>query len=97
MTMTMSATKPATEKVATHHSLRGKFLFFSLILTLLIISCGMIGLKYINQVGESGKNAGMTFAPQVDATMEIKLLTTEAHLLFKDIISGESKKNITQV
>ncbi|GGB09826.1 methyl-accepting chemotaxis protein [Agarivorans gilvus] len=93
----MSATKPATEKVATHHSLRGKFLFFSLLLTLLIISCGMIGLKYINQVGESGKNAGMTFAPQVDATMEIKLQATEAHLLFKDIISGESKKNITQV
>ncbi|WP_427983484.1 methyl-accepting chemotaxis protein [Agarivorans sp.] len=95
--MTMPSTESATEKVAAHQSLRGKFLFFSLLLTLLILSCGAIGLKYINQVGESGKNAGITFAPQVDATMEIKLLATEAHLLFKDIINGESDKNVEQV
>ncbi len=44
-----------------------------------------------------GLNAGRTFAPLVDATMEIKLNATTAHLWFEEIISGDPSIDIKEV
>lgn len=60
----------------------------------------MVALLVIGIVGYSfnlGYKMSADIAPLVDATMEIKLETSTAHLWFEEIISGDSNESMEQV
>jgi hypothetical protein len=69
--------------------------FGLMILITLIIS--LIAISSIKSVGASGKDAGLKYAPLVDAAMEIKLSATRAHLLFEEIMAGDDSEDINEV
>ncbi len=58
---------------------------------------GMIGMHFSSYVGERGENVGAKLAPLGDAAMEIKLTATTAHLLFEEILAGDTSEDINQV
>jgi len=83
--------------IISNKSLKFKFAIFSTLMMLMTLLCGFFGDSYIRQIGDLGEEAGKVFAPQVDATMEIKLLATEAHLLFEEIVAGDESEDINDV
>jgi len=67
-----------------------KILFFSLVITLLIMTI-------IYYSFNTGRNIAERYAPLVDAAMEIKLEATTAHLWFEEVISGDRTIDINEV
>ncbi len=80
-----------------NRSLKAKFIFVFSAMIALTLLCGFLGLHYIENVGEAGKEAGVKYSPQVDAAMEIKLITTEANLFLTGIMAGDENKDVKQV
>ncbi|MGM0443695.1 MAG: methyl-accepting chemotaxis protein [Fibrobacterota bacterium] len=72
---------------------------FRLAVVLLIVTAalGGVGLFIARDIGQSGKHVGEDLAPLGDAAMEIKLTATRAHLIFEEIINGDTAENITVV
>jgi len=68
-----------------------------LALALFTLLSGAAGFYFVGQVGESGIAVGERNAPLVDAVMEAKLLTTEAHLKFEEIMGGDDAESIDSV
>ena len=67
----------------------------NIFLVIILISLVMIGiLAYSFHLGYK---MSAKFSPLVDATMEIKLETTTAHLWFEEIISGDRNEKIEDV
>lgn len=58
---------------------------------------GVLSISFVNKVGRSGEDAGIKYAPLIDAAMEVKLTATRAHLLFEEIIAGDPAADIQQV
>lgn len=57
----------------------------------------VITIININSVGKSGENIGRYLVPMNSQAMEIKLLATEAHLIFEEKISGDETENLDRV
>ncbi len=68
-----------------------------LISTLITLLTGLTGIYFTSVVGSSGLYVGESAAPLVDAVMESKLLATEAHLKFEEIMGGDSAESIDTV
>jgi methyl-accepting chemotaxis protein len=68
--------------------------FITSVMSLLV---GMSAVYFINAVGDAGLYVGRSAAPRVDAVMEIKLLATEAHLKFEEIMGGDTAESIDEV
>ncbi len=68
--------------------------FITSVISLLV---GLSALYFINAVGDAGLYAGRSAAPRVDAVMEVKLLATEAHLKFEEIMGGDTAESINEV
>jgi len=58
---------------------------------------GSVGYYYTGFVGEKGEEVGIKLAPLGDAAMEIKLTATHAHLVFEEIMAGDTGESIDQV
>tara|TARA_R110001583_G_scaffold194591_1_gene365866 strand:- start:440 stop:4045 length:3606 start_codon:yes stop_codon:yes gene_type:complete len=67
-----------------------KILFISISVTLLTIAIVYYSFN-------TGRNIAERYSPLVDATMEIKLEATTAHLWFEEIISGDKTINIEDI
>ncbi len=68
-----------------------------LVMALLVLITGVTGLYFTGIVGNSGEEVGIKYAPLGDAAMEIKLSATKAHLLFEEIMSGDTSEDINEV
>lgn len=64
-----------------------------LVLSTLVWIAGGLGLYYMDAVGAEGIAVGEELAPLGDAAMEIKLSATNAHLLFEEILSGDTTED----
>ncbi|NOR75005.1 MAG: PAS domain S-box protein [Draconibacterium sp.] len=69
-----------------------KKFYLSVFTALSIIIIGVISYSY-----RIGNLMVTTYTPLIDATMEIKLETTTAHLWFEEIISGDRHEDIEEV
>jgi methyl-accepting chemotaxis protein len=58
---------------------------------------GLMGMYFTSVVGSNGLYVGESAAPLIDAVMESKLLATEAHLKFEEIMGGDSAESIDTV
>ncbi|MDT4328716.1 methyl-accepting chemotaxis protein [Methylomonas sp. MS20] len=68
-----------------------------LVSTLITLATGLFGIYFVDKVGNTGIYVGESAAPLVDAVMESKLLATEAHLKFEEIMGGDANESITVV
>lgn len=76
----------------------GKRLSAAFFITSLIsLLVGLSAVYFINAVGNAGLYVGRSAAPRVDAVMELKLLATEAHLIFEEIMGGDTAESIDEV
>ena len=57
----------------------------------------IITVVNINSVGRTGEDIGEYLVPMGAQAMEIKLLATEAHLIFEEKISGDDTENLDRV
>lgn len=64
---------------------------------LLIALVGLITIGVVGYGFHTGNRMNRVYAPLVDATMEIKLTATTAHLWFEEVISGDRHENIETV
>lgn len=67
------------------------------ITSLIALLVGTAALFFIKVVGDAGVYAGRTASPRVDAVMELKLLATEAHLKFEEIMGGDTAESMDEV
>jgi methyl-accepting chemotaxis protein-2 (aspartate sensor receptor) len=72
------------------------FVAFS-VLVVILMAAGVISVIFTGAIGDSGIDVGEKLAPLSDAAMEIKLTATQAHLLFEEIISGDTETDIKEV
>lgn len=78
-------------------TLRTKLIAAFLTAALITAITGGFGITYSNNIGQFGVHVGEELAPLGDAAMEIKLSATKAHLLFEEIMGGDSSENIAEV
>lgn len=64
---------------------------------LLIILVGLTTIGVVSYGFYTGNRMNRVYAPLVDATMEIKLAATTAHLWFEEIVSGDRYENMENV
>lgn len=64
---------------------------------LITLATGVLAIYFTQRVGDNGIYVGESAAPLVDAVMESKLLTTEAHLVFEEIMGGDDAESIDNV
>jgi len=58
---------------------------------------GGVALYYAEDIADEGHEIGVLLAPLIDATMEIKLEATLAHLSFEEIMMGDESESIDGV
>ncbi|MBC8211110.1 MAG: hypothetical protein H8E21_08565 [Gammaproteobacteria bacterium] len=78
-------------------SLVPKAAAFSVNIFLIVIFIAVIVIGVVAYSFQLGYKMNAGIAPQVDATMKIKLETTTAHLWFEEIISGDRVEKIENV
>ena len=78
-------------------NIRVKFIGSFLIVALLTGITGLYGYVSIVRVGNEGVNVGERLAPLGDAAMEIKLTAANAHLIFEEIMAGDTSEDIGEV
>ena len=63
----------------------------------LIAATGVLGFHTVKSIGDAGYLIGTRMAPLSDATSEITVKLTEAHLTFEEIMSGDTAESIDDV
>ena len=58
---------------------------------------GVMGINFTKNVGNEGVFVGERLAPLADAAMEIRLSALEAHLIFEEILAGDTSEDIQSV
>ncbi|SON56034.1 Methyl-accepting chemotaxis protein 4 [Hartmannibacter diazotrophicus] len=58
---------------------------------------GYVGYASVRSVADLGIQVGEDLAPLGDAAMEIKLAATRSHLLFEEIMAGDTSEDIAEV
>ncbi|WP_135081916.1 methyl-accepting chemotaxis protein [Terasakiella sp. SH-1] len=66
-------------------------------MALVVAITGFAGFHFTSSMGEEGLEVSVNLAPLGDAAMEIKLTATAAHLIFEEIMSGDTGEDINQV
>jgi methyl-accepting chemotaxis protein len=74
-----------------------KLLTAFFIMVLILVSSGIISVIFTDIVGGKGIEVGEKLAPLGDAAMEIKLTATQGHLIFEEIMGGDTNENIDEV
>lgn len=77
--------------------IRAKLLIAFLSVALLTTVVGGIGIYFNAYLGEKSETVAVKLAPLGDAAMEIKLSATTAHLVFEEIMGGDTTEDIQQV
>ncbi|MCB0164111.1 MAG: hypothetical protein KDI79_07805, partial [Anaerolineae bacterium] len=77
--------------------LRTKLISAFLLLAFLNVLMGVSAVYFTNSISSSGVAVGANLAPLGDAAMEIKLTATRAHLLFEEIMAGDTTEDINEV
>ncbi|MBL4759250.1 MAG: PAS domain S-box protein [Mariprofundaceae bacterium] len=76
----------------------GKRLISSFVFVAVISAAmGLTALHYTNKISDEGYEIGALLSPLVDATMEIEILSTKAHLTFEKIMAGDETESIDEV
>ncbi|WP_193367888.1 methyl-accepting chemotaxis protein [Pelagibius marinus] len=78
-------------------SVKAKILGCFVTLAVLTAVTGLIGGWTANSIGREGVEVAERLAPLGDAAMEIKLSATEAHLIFEEIMAGDTGEDIQVV
>lgn len=76
--------------------IREKLLIAFVSVALIAGITGFLGYYYTNKVGELGERIGKELAPIGDASMELQLMATNAHLLVEEIVGGDASENIDE-
>ncbi|MCB9078233.1 MAG: methyl-accepting chemotaxis protein [Anaerolineaceae bacterium] len=77
--------------------LKTKLVSAFLLLAFINVLMGVSAIYFSNSVGNLGVSVGADLAPLGDAAMEIKLSATRAHLLFEEIMAGDTTEDINEV
>ncbi|MDX8389943.1 MAG: methyl-accepting chemotaxis protein [Mariprofundaceae bacterium] len=64
---------------------------------LMAAGMGIAALYFADKISEEGYDVGAHLAPLANATMEIQLSATTAHLVFEEIMSGDDSESIDEV
>jgi len=67
------------------------------LMALITAALSIIGSLNVNKVGAVGENIGINLVPMGVQATQVKLLATEAHLTFEEIISGDETEDIDEV
>jgi|TARA_R110000787_G_C13418432_1_gene444681 methyl-accepting chemotaxis protein len=67
------------------------------IMALVTATTGAAGIFFANTIGEESETVAINLAPLGDAAMEIKLSATKAHLIFEEIMAGDTGEDINEV
>ncbi|WP_073953913.1 methyl-accepting chemotaxis protein [Thalassospira sp. TSL5-1] len=67
------------------------------VMAVIVATIGIAGVYFTVSTGQEGDKVAVELAPLGDAAMEIKLSATKAHLIFEEIMSGDSSENIQEV
>jgi methyl-accepting chemotaxis protein len=78
-------------------TLKNKLMAGFLVMAALTAVTGLAGFYFTSSVGERGTQVGERLAPLGNAAMEIKLTATRAHLLFEEIVGGDTSEDINEV
>ena len=78
-------------------SIKVKFIGSFLIVAFLAGIIGLVGFYGAKSVGQEGITVGEKLAPLGDAAMEIKLTSANAHLIFEEILAGDTSEDINDV
>ncbi len=68
--------------------------FFIAFLTGLV---GAMGIYFSRQIGKEGEIIAEDLSPRANAIMQVQLSATKAHLLFEEIVAGDTTENIQDV
>ena len=79
------------------HTINAKLLTGFISVGAVLIFLGVSGVVFSNLQHRSGQNVGADLAPLADATMEIKLTATQAHLLLEEILAGDAGEDVEEV
>ncbi|NQU65856.1 MAG: hypothetical protein HQ517_16470 [SAR324 cluster bacterium] len=77
--------------------LRTKLISAFLVAAIITAITGGFGIYYSSSIGHYGTYVGEKLAPLGDAAMEMELSAFQAHLLFEEIMAGDTSKNIDDV
>ena len=67
------------------------------VMAVIVAAIGVAGIYFTIATGQEGDKVAVELAPLGDAAMEIKLSATKAHLVFEEIMSGDSSEDIQEV
>jgi len=71
-----------------------KFLVGFSIITIILVVSGIISIYLTQQIGSSGLEVGERLSPLGDVVTEVELTATKAHLLFEEVMNGDTTKDI---
>ncbi|MFC4234797.1 methyl-accepting chemotaxis protein [Thalassospira xianhensis] len=77
--------------------IRTRLLFAFGMMALVTATTGAAGIFFANDIGSESEHVAVNLAPLGDAAMEIKLSATTAHLIFEEIMAGDSGEDINEV
>jgi coenzyme F420-reducing hydrogenase delta subunit len=78
-------------------SIKAKLLIGFLSISIIILIAGILGVYAITSLKNESLKVGVVNASIADASMEIKINTLDAHLLFEEVLGGNTKHNIDEV
>ncbi len=76
--------------------IKTKLLLNFLLIAIIILIAGVLGIIQTNLLYSVSRDVGIKNGPLADASMEIKLTATTAHLWFEEIITGAEEKEIIE-
>ncbi|MCK5877728.1 MAG: hypothetical protein KAG43_08835, partial [Candidatus Marithrix sp.] len=76
--------------------IRTKLILSFLSLATIILIAGILGIIETNRLYSISEEVGVKNAPLADASMEIKITATTAHLWFEEIITGAEEKEVIE-
>lgn len=77
--------------------IRTRLLFAFGTMALVTATTGAAGIFFADKIGDESETVAIDLAPLGDAAMEIKLSATTAHLIFEEIMAGDTSEDINEV
>lgn len=78
-------------------SIRTKLIIACLFIATMTLCLGGVSIYFMNYIGEQGYMVSAKLAPLGDAAMGINQSATRAHLLFEEIVAGDTTEEIQEV
>lgn len=78
-------------------NVRTKLMSAFLFTALITVGVGAISIYFTDYIGDQGRMVAAKLSPLKDAAMGIKLTATKAHLVFEEILAGDSSEDIQDV